>query len=1191
MRLYRHKSVMRGQVHHFFHNRRLSHCSVGLQSAAVKLSSSSLAAKSWRRCVGSFFSLPMQSGSCRMLSGSSSITPMMKQYLNIRQDEQYSGHVVFFQMGEFYECFFEDAEVVARALGISLTARGKHLGVPIPMAGVPLHAGASFISRMVKAGYKVVVVDQVESPAAARLRGPTALVKRRVARIVTPGTVTEEALLSPGEANHLAAVHISAETGDAPPCVAVAWCDVSTGAFSVQPCLLDEVSDALNAVSAREVLLPDLSAVPAGSALAASLGSLHRSLGVRTVGEGGDQSEGGGGTSLHSESFDSATVYRRTCNECACVTLYDANSQPSGTPGPFDTLTQGLEESEAAAAHAAAAYVQWVLQGAPSALRPPVLVGVVGPEAAEGGGAALEGGAQTGQDQRPRSSSQHLPVMAMDHWTRRGLELHRPLHGRHRGRGSLLAVVDYTASSAGSRLLDLRLASPLAHTEGVRHRLAAVAWLKQRGFFSRQLRRALGRCGDIERAQQRVMLAAARGSGGGGEAVGPAADDAGVPLESAKAARRRAGRTVRGNAGATMLLGDLPGPGASGGGSTPREADLLCIRDGLGTALAIGRALQEGLLDTAPDSSASLAVHAVLRAAQVDFDVSHATTDGEGCASEVLRLCASSLLLHDGSSDQAMLPALEAVYAELCAALVGDPPQVDILPPGADPVALPGGVGASDAPIENTSAVYSAPAGSAIRTGYNAELDELRLLRDNSTAAVVDLQGVYRAQLGISTLKIKHTSEQGFTIEVPSKAADSVPVLPKGVPPSQNEKASGDTWVWSRTLKNTVRFKNKRLGALDRQLADAATKASALERSILRELASRLAAVGVGVHAVARATAVLDVSASCAHAADVLRLTQPEIVESSPEGEPCLDLRRSRHLVVEQGLLGAWAWKYADGNTARSAGMLMDKHAITAGTEAQSPSEDLPLPIATTDPMSRAFVPNDALLGGPHVRIAEGAASQETAPCVLITGPNMGGKSTFLRQVAHSAILAQMGCFVPAESAQLSIVDSVFARVGASDDVSRDRSTFMCEMSETAAILKKATQRSLVVVDEIGRGTAAADGLAIAWAVLQELAHEKQCRTLFATHFHELAAAARSKACKDSIACFTAEVHMTPLGPVLTHRIVPGASNASYGIHVARQAGVPDRVLQVAEDTLRHLQASDLPAHLQGGEWWLHTRA
>lgn len=183
----------------------------------------------------------------------------------------------------------------------------------------------------------------------------------------------------------------------------------------------------------------------------------------------------------------------------------------------------------------------------------------------------------------------------------------------------------------------------------------------------------------------------------------------------------------------------------------------------------------------------------------------------------------------------------------------------------------------------------------------------------------------------------------------------------------------------------------------------------------------------------------------------------------------------------------------------------------------------------------------------------------------LVTGPNMGGKSTFLRQVAHIVVLAQVGSFVPAEAAVLGIVDRLFTRVGASDDVARDRSTFLVEMEEVAAILRSASAQSLVVVDEVGRGTSARDGLAIARAVLEHLAHHTRCRALFATHFHELGEAAEAF----DVGCFSLGVEESEEGPLWTHRIQRGVAGRSFGLYVAERAGVPRSVLRRAAELLQ----------------------
>jgi len=183
----------------------------------------------------------------------------------------------------------------------------------------------------------------------------------------------------------------------------------------------------------------------------------------------------------------------------------------------------------------------------------------------------------------------------------------------------------------------------------------------------------------------------------------------------------------------------------------------------------------------------------------------------------------------------------------------------------------------------------------------------------------------------------------------------------------------------------------------------------------------------------------------------------------------------------------------------------------------------------------------------------------------LITGPNMGGKSTFLRQNAIIAILAQSGSFVPAGKARIGIVDAIFSRVGSADDLAHDRSTFMVEMIETAQILQRATSKSLVIMDEVGRGTATFDGLSIAWAVSEYLHNVNQCRTLFATHYHELTQLEEQL---NKMACKALAVQEIDDNIVFLYKIVPGGASASYGIHVAKLAGLPAPVILRATEIL-----------------------
>ncbi|HMB55453.1 MAG TPA: DNA mismatch repair protein MutS, partial [Thermoanaerobaculia bacterium] len=209
------------------------------------------------------------------------------------------------------------------------------------------------------------------------------------------------------------------------------------------------------------------------------------------------------------------------------------------------------------------------------------------------------------------------------------------------------------------------------------------------------------------------------------------------------------------------------------------------------------------------------------------------------------------------------------------------------------------------------------------------------------------------------------------------------------------------------------------------------------------------------------------------------------------------------------------------------------------------------------------FVPNDLALDA------------ESAQIVLLTGPNMGGKSTYLRQVALIVLLAQAGSFVPAESASLGVVDRIFTRVGASDDLARGESTFMVEMIETANILRNATSESLVILDEVGRGTATFDGLSLAWAIVEYLHEHRRPKTLFATHYHELTELA---ALLPRVVNLTLAVKEWKEEIIFLRRVVPGTADKSYGIQVARLAGLPRSVVERAGEVLRNLEAGEYDA-------------
>lgn len=323
-----------------------------------------------------------------------------------------------------------------------------------------------------------------------------------------------------------------------------------------------------------------------------------------------------------------------------------------------------------------------------------------------------------------------------------------------------------------------------------------------------------------------------------------------------------------------------------------------------------------------------------------------------------------------------------------------------------------------------------------------------------------------------------------------------------------------EDFIHRQTLANVVRFTTTELSELATKIANASGQAVALELELFEKLLAEVMSAARPVASAAEALATLDVGTGLATLAIEMRYTRPEVDDSH-----AFEVRGGRHPVVEQVLAKA-------GDT--------------------------------------PFVANDCTLSA----LDDDPSAKRVW---LVTGPNMAGKSTYLRQNALLAIMAQMGSFVPAEKAHIGVVDRLFSRVGAADDLARGRSTFMVEMVETAAILNQATPRSLVILDEIGRGTATFDGLSIAWAAVEHLHDINQCRSLFATHYHELTVLSGKL---DHLANATVKVKEWEGDVVFLHEVVPGAADRSYGIQVAKLAGLPKAVIARASLVLETLEKS-----------------
>jgi DNA mismatch repair protein MutS len=407
--------------------------------------------------------------------------------------------------------------------------------------------------------------------------------------------------------------------------------------------------------------------------------------------------------------------------------------------------------------------------------------------------------------------------------------------------------------------------------------------------------------------------------------------------------------------------------------------------------------------------------------------------------------------------------------------------------------------------------------GGVVAAGVDRELDELRGLSRNGKQFLAQMEDRERERTGINSLKVRFNSVFGYSLEI-SKSNLHL------VPPDYERR---------QTLANAERFSTPELKEYESKILDAEEKIVEIERRIFAGLRSRVAGEARRIRQSALALAEIDVLANFAQLAAERGYSRPQFDQTGD-----LEIIAGRHPVIEQQDLSG------------------------QNPSAYDPSKN-------DSQKNSRFVPNDLYL------------NSTTDTLLLVTGPNMGGKSTYLRQTALIVIMAQMGSFVPAAKTRLSVVDRVFTRIGASDNLARGRSTFMVEMTETAAILNTATAKSLILLDEVGRGTSTYDGLAIAWAAIEYLHARTRAKTLFATHYFELTELAEQLS---GVKNYHVAVKETASGIVFLRQVSPGPADRSYGIEVAKLAGLPEQVIRRAREVLaEHENAeSRLTAHIAG---------
>jgi DNA mismatch repair protein MutS len=1001
---------------------------------------------------------------------------MMAQYRRIK-GELPRDALLLFRLGDFYEMFFEDAQIGAQLMNLALTQRQS-----VPMCGLPYHAAAGYIGRLLKAGRKVAICDQMEEPR------PGQLVKREVTQILSPGTHFDERMLQAERNNYLAAV---CRLGGA---CGLAVVDLTTGSFRTtevegDPALLTE----LERLRPAEIIFP---------AEDARLGQLLRTGRSEEKEPARPLTHPAGHFSKNLGSSNGPLAPSLSPSEGK----WGPEGRGRGMPGAFLSAASAL-------GWILNRYEDWVFapETAQFTVREHFKVASLDGFGLKNRVAAMgaAGAVLHYLTQHLRRDVAHLTSLSfyqpadflvLDATTLRHLEILEPLHRDAPRTACLYGILNRTVTPMGARRLRDWLSQPLADAVAIRRRQDVVQIFSEQPEALEGFRVQLREVRDLERTMGRLSV----GTGNARDLVALRSG-----LEQVPALKR--------------LLGPLGGTSSTSSPTSLSEAHLLTPAFSSDDE---ARAERDCARESAAEITAPAAASGETRSLPRSDERSHGNrTEGkEGARSagegehgarlaqsesaslpglplptppQALRDQAASVpcLLADLEAQLTDLPALVELIAR---AIVDEPP-------------------------------LALKEGGLIRDGFDAALDELRAATRGGKDWIARLQQQEIERTGIASLKVRFNSVFGYFLEVTKANLDKVP----------------PHYVRKQTIANGERFFTPELKEMESKILGAQERSVKLEYDLFLKVREEALAWLKPIQQTADALAQLDVLASFAETARLHNYCRPRV---GAEGVLCI--RDGRHPVLEQHLTEE---RFVPNDVALAGSLRPDPgeltspspHAERGAGEARGPKPE----------------------GG-------GAVAPSALPQIaLITGPNMAGKSTFIRQVALLALLAHTGSFLPAREARVDLLDRIFTRIGASDDLARGQSTFMVEMSETANILNNASPRSLVILDEIGRGTSTFDGLSLAWAIVEHLHHQVGAKTLFATHYHELTElAARLPRLRN----FNVAVREWSDQIVFLRKIVVGGTDKSYGIHVARLAGVPRAVVDRAKVILGNLEESEL---------------
>ncbi len=1010
-------------------------------------------------------------------------TPLMKQYNAFKK--KHPEAILLFRVGDFYETFGEDAIKASKILNITLTKRANGAAAYIELAGFPHHALDNYLPKLVRAGERVAICDQLEDPKMAK-----GIVKRGVTELVTPGVSYNDNVLEVRKNNYLAALHFTNHDT-----VGIALLDISTGEFLAAQGDKEHINRLMQSFQPSEVIY-------------------NRKF-----------------RQLVEDEFD------QQFNTFAIddwVFQYDYSHEKLtkhfGTVNLKGFGIQDLTESIVAA-----------------------------------------GAAMYYLESTEHHEIRHITAISriqeerhvwLDKFTIRNLEILSP---QQEGGVPLIDILDHTVTPMGARLLRKWLILPLKNLVTIQERLDLVSAFVQNEDLTDQLLKPLKQIGDIERLISKVAagrinpremnhlkralkniipiqqlltspptpLHLERGANvpeGTFEENAIIKEDSMMKVAKDKIAKTFTTSPEKWNKLKEWAKQNRKNP-------TPTEdvfweavrnqqlgvkfrrqhaiedfiVDFLCVEYQLVVEIDGGihetpdvkefDALREELLVTLGYTVLRFTNDQVLKdITQVIQTIQNFITNKkqEKVTNPFIqtRLNESNQTKFDELKKETVLPTppLQMESGGVRNWLGG---EVKKLATQLNPC-LPLLEQIEKTLLEDVPLV--ANQGGLIAEGIHSELDELRKIAYSGKEYLEKLQQKEAMTTGITSLKISYNNVFGYYIEVRNTHKDKVP----------------PNWIRKQTLANAERYITEELKVYEEKILTAEDKIKSIEFQLFTQLIEAAKQFILPIQQNARVLAKLDCLLSFAVVANQNHYCKPIINEGT-----AIDIKEGRHPVIEKQL-----------------------------------------------PISEEYVPNDLFLDTDNQQI------------IVITGPNMAGKSALLRQTALIVLMAQMGCFVPATVAKLGLIDKVFTRVGASDNLAKGESTFMVEMTETASILNNLSERSLVLMDEIGRGTSTFDGISIAWGIVEFLHNHPKYRakTLFATHYHELNQLAEEL---PRVKNFNVAVKELNNKVIFLRKLKAGGSEHSFGIHVAQMAGMPRQIVLRANEILAYLEQDKVRNHTE----------